>query len=166
MEKIINKLNDVKQDLIGYIIDVANLNKLSYLFVNDDKQDNVKIYYIEIDNKSYITEDIVYRLNTFNIELLAKFCAKLKQDLNKVLWSDNGHDYKLVNKINECWVKKKDDFIYILQQLMWRDELECFVNFPNVNIQDLREIEKYATELLTHICDDKDLECIIAYCRI
>ena len=166
MEKIINKLNDVKQDLIGYIIDVANQNKLSYLFVQYDKQDNEKLYYIEIDNKSYITEDIVYRLNTFNIELLANFCAKLKQDLNKVMWSDNGHDYKLVNKINECWLKKKDDVIYILQQLMWRDELECFTTFPYINVKDLGEIETYATELLTHICDDTDLECIIAYCRI
>lgn len=166
MEKVINKLNEVKQDLINYIIDVANQNKLSYLFVEYDKQDNVKLYHIEIDNKFYITEDIIYRLKSFNIELLAKFCAKVNQDLNKVMWSDNGHDYKLVNKINECWVKKKEDFIYILQQLMWRDELECFVNFPHINIQDLGEIETYATELLTHICDDKDLECIIAYCRI
>ena len=82
------------------------------------------------------------------------------------MWSDNGHNYKLVNKINECWLKKKNDVVYILQQLMWRDELECFVNFPHINIQDLGEIETYATELLTHICDDKDLECIIAYCRI
>ena len=83
MEKVINKLNEVKEDLINYIIDVANQNKLSYLFVEYNKQDNVKLYHIEIDNKFYITEDIIYRLKSFNIELLAKFCAKVKQDLNK-----------------------------------------------------------------------------------
>ena len=27
-------------------------------------------------------------------------------------------------------------------------------------------IDNYATDILTHICDDKDLECIIAYCKI
>lgn len=166
MEKVINKLSEVKQDLINYIIDVANQNKLSYLFVEYDKQDNVKLYHIEIDNKFYITEDIIYRLKSFNIELLAKFCAKVKQDLNKVMWADNGHDYKLVNKINECYYKKKTSFLTILQFIAQRDIIEVEELFNYLNVNSIKSIEFYATELLTHICDDKDLECIIAYCRI
>lgn len=173
MEKVINKLNEVKQELINYIIDVANQNKLSYLFVEYDKQDSVKLYHIEIDNKFFITEDIIYRLNSFNIELLVKFCAKVKQDLNKVMWADNGHDYQLVNKINECYHKNKASFLKILQFIAQRDRIEIEeelylnnINVNEINVYDIRHIELYATELLTHICDDKDLECIIAFCRM
>lgn len=167
MEKVINKLNEVKEDLINYIIDVANQNKLSYLFVEYDIQDNVKLYHIEIDNKFYITEDIIYRLNSFNIELLAKFCAKINQDLNKVMWADNGHDYKLVNKINECYITNKSDFLMILQMIAKRDREDVKKLFAfNIEIDDINCIETFATEILTFNCDDKDLECIISYCRI
>ena len=170
MEKVINKLNEVKLELINYIIDVANQNKLSYLFTEFDKQDNVKLYHIAIDNKFYITEDIIYRLKSFNIELLAKFCAKVKQDLNKVMWADNGHDYKLVNKINECYVKDKEKFLEILQLIAQRDWVEIHSKFDWCDcysvLTNIYFIENNATDILTHICDDKDLECIIAFCRM
>lgn len=170
MEKVINKLNEVKENLINYIIDVANQNKLSYLFVEYDKQDNVKLYHIEIDNKFYITEDIIYRLKSFNIELLAKFCVKVNQDLNKVMLADNGHDYKLVNEINECYVEDKERFLEILQLIAQRDWVEihskfdwcdCYADLTNKSL-----IDNNTTDILTHICDDIDLECIIAYCRL
>lgn len=170
MEKVINKLNEVKQELINYIIDVANQNKLSYLYTGFCDDDKVKLYHIEIDDKYFITEDIVYRLNSFNIELLAEFCAKVKQDLNKVMWSYNGHDYKLVNKINECYVKDKEKFLEILQLIAQRDWVEIHCNFGwcdcYADLTNKSFIENNATDLLTLLCDDKDLECIIAFCRM
>lgn len=167
MEKVINKLAELKNDLIQYIIESAEKNKLSYLFTEFDKQDNVKLYHIAIDNKFYITEDIIFRLKSFNIELLAKFCAKIKQDLNKVMWADNGHDYKLVNKINECYITNKSDFLTILQIIAQRDreDVKKLFSFNNIEIDDVNFIETFATEILTFNCDNKDLECIIAFCR-
>ena len=172
MENVLNKLAEVKKDLIQYIIESAETNKLSYLYTSYCDVDKVNLYHISIDNKYFITEDIIYRLNSFNIELLAKFCAKVKQDLNKVMWADNGHDYKLVNKINECYHKNKASFLKILQFIAQRDSIEVEelylnnINVNEINVYEIKHIELYATELLTHICDDKDLECIIAYCRM
>lgn len=169
MENVLNKLAEVKEGLIQYIIECADKNKLSYLFTEFDKQDNVKLYHIAIDNKFYITEDIIFRLKSFNIELLAKFCAKVKQDLNKVMWADNGHDYKLVNKINECYVENKQNFLEILQLIAQRDWLDIHCKFDWCDcysvLKNIYFIENHATDILTHICDDKDLECIISYCR-
>lgn len=166
MEKVINKLAEVKKDLIQYIIESAETNKLSYLFTDFCDVDKVKLYHIGIDDKFFITEDIEYRLNTFNIELLAEFANKVQKDLNKVLNYDTLHDYQLVNQINECYQHNEKRFLEILQLIAQREKEKIYKLFGyNIEVNDIDCIRFIVRDILTHICDDKDLECIILYCK-
>lgn len=169
MENVLKKLAQVKESLILYIIESAEKNQLSYLHTSYCDVDKVKLYHFEFDKKFYITEDVIYRLNSFSIEALADYCKRIHNDLNKVMWADNGHDYKLVNKINECYVENKQNFLEILQLIAQRDWLDIHCKFDWCDcysvLTNIYFIENHATDILTHICDDKDLECIISYCR-
>lgn len=166
MENVLNKLAEVKEGLIQYIIECADKNQLSYLFTDYDKENDVILYHFEFDKKFFITEDVIYRLNSFSIEALADYCKRIQNDLNKVLHYNTLHDYQLVNQINECYIKDNKRFLEIVQLIAQREKVRVkkLISF-NLELDDIETIHFFVTDILTHICDDKDLECIISYCR-
>lgn len=165
--ELVNTLKNLKNDLVNYIIDVANEHTLQYLYKKYDYDDEVDLYYIIIDNKMYITEDIEYRLNSFSIEILGEYVEKINRDISVVLpKGDTGHDYKLIDDINRLYKEQHEDFINILQFLMKRDkkQVERFYR-GDVDIEDKKIIDKEASKILINLFNDDDLQCIISYCK-
>lgn len=164
MEKIIEQVQDIKQEVILYLKDVADQKKLPYLTSHKTMSGKI-MYSFNIDYKTYSVEDVVECMKLQPLEVLLQLANKAKKDLNKVMWTFNNHDAKLVDKINECYFKYQQNFISILQLIAIRDEIEINEQFPRmINVWNTDDIEIYATDILTHICDDKDLECILAFC--
>ena len=162
--ELVNTLKNLKNDLVNYIINVANEHTLQYLYKKYDDEEEVDLYFIFIDNKLYITEDIEYRLNSFSIEILGEYVEKINRDISVVLpKGDTGHDYKLIDDINRLYKEQHEDFINILQFLMKRDR-EIF-NIKNFDIEDKKFIDNQATMILINLCNDDDLQCIISYCK-
>lgn len=163
--ELVNTLKNLKNDLVNYIIDVANEHTLQYLYKKYDYDDEVDLYYIIIDNKMYITEDIEYRLNSFSIEILGEYVEKINRDISCVLppYCESGHNHKLIDDINRLYKEQHEDFINILQFLMKRDN-EVF-NTKNFDIEDKKFIDNQATMILINMCNDDDLQCIISYCK-
>lgn len=85
---------------------------------------------------------------------------------NQVMSADNGHNPFLVSLINEYHYKFGYDFLLILQLIMHKKANDVYKKYPHLKIDNIGDIYDYKTELLTHLCNDKDLECIIAYCRL
>lgn len=84
-------------------------------------------------------------------------CVTDVQDLTPIMNDTNNHNPELVAKVNEAYWTKKNDFDAILFILTGRDRAEMAE----------KQIEK--TDIhsyLMQVADDKDLECIINYCRI
>lgn len=164
MEKIIDKVQDIKQQVIAYLKDIADQKKLPYL-TSRKTMSGQTMYSFKIDYKTYSVEDVVGSMKLIALEDLLQLANKAKKDLNKVMWSFNNHDTKLVDKINECYFNYRQNFISILQLIAIRDEIEINEQFPRmINVWDTDDIETYTTEILTNICNDRDLECIIKFC--
>lgn len=164
MEKIIEKVQDIKQEVIAYLKDVADQKKLPYL-TSCKTLTGQTMYSFKIDYKTYSVEDVVGCMKLQPLETLLQLANKAKKDLNKVMWAFNSHDAKLVDKINECYFNYRQNFISILQLIAIREEIEINEQFPRmINVWDTDDIETFATEILTSICDNKDLECILAFC--
>ena len=84
-------------------------------------------------------------------------CVADVQELTPIMNDTNNHNPELVNKVNEAYWTKKNDFDAILFILTGRDKEEMAEN----------QIEKTDVHsYLMQVADDKDLECIINYCRI
>ena len=79
---------------------------------------------------------------------------------------DTLHDYQLVNQINECYQHNEKRFLEILQLIAQREKEKIYKLFGyNIEVNDIDCIRFIVRDILTHICDDKDLECIILYCK-
>ena len=86
------------------------------------------------------------------------------------MYSLNGHDKKLVEDINRLHSlkKKRDLFNQILTLIANRDidELQERDLIPTDQTEVTEEqAEALKTDILTDVCDDQDLEAILAFCH-
>lgn len=121
------------------------------------------------------------------------FCEEDKMmllpDYEEIMDEFNGHDKRLVEKINDAWNKGRERFAIILRALYARDigEITDHDAFQCEEWVETEEYEKgcnthdwsdymtmvlglmqenwtaYADNYLMHIADDKDLECILDF---
>lgn len=157
-----------KEEIVNYIIDKAKSNIIPFLsirFVSDPFCG--EMYEFTINKKRYYADDIKAVVEDLTISELANLINQIEIFENNVMTPSNNHNPQLVEKINQCWLKKQADFQDILHLLAVRyyDELEHYFQH-SVNLTTIGVSKALASDILTHICDDKDLECIISYCRI
>jgi len=85
--------------------------------------------------------------------------------ISKVMNSLNAHNPKLVDTINNIFnddkcVESRRQILFALAQ---RDADEIKDKLGIV-INNYEDVDMFDTELLMHVCDDRDLEVIIAFC--
>lgn len=118
-------------------------------------------------------------------EAIRKVCyaipsKKLSKDASRVIYNlniedilltevgimdaSNGHDPRLVDKINQCYSKRIDLFFAIVRVLAERDVDEIGI-ICDTGIDDMTE-KDLARLYCNSIADDKDLATIINYCKI
>lgn len=105
--------------------------------------------------------------------------VKIIPDYESVMDTTNGHNPKLVAKINIAWNEKREMFFPIMCALYKRD-IEEIINNDAFSFACASEIwspddaynyltkywETEASNYLQHIADDADLECILNYLRV
>lgn len=105
--------------------------------------------------------------------------VKIIPDYESVMDTTNGHNPKLVAKINIAWNEKREMFFPIMCALYKRD-IEEIINNDAFSFACASEIwspddaynyltkywETEASNYLQHIADDADLECILNYLHI
>lgn len=86
--------------------------------------------------------------------------------MKKIMNTYNGHNKVLVEKINKAWNNPKyhDMFGDILFALGCRDKQEIFEKFDIIIVSNECAMDN-AHEIMEHVCDDWDLECILAFIR-
>ena len=72
----------------------------------------------------------------------------------------NSHDEELVNRINILYNKDEDKFIDVLFELALLYDAEIIEKISLVTEIDKSFVKTFAYEILTHICDNADLEYI------
>lgn len=154
MENIVLQVDTLKNDLIDYVINVAKTNKLSYLSKGYDKYKDIVLYKIQINNRLYVVNNIRQLLNTYSIEDLSKFTQQIYNDTKIVLPIHKQLKTKIIKLLQDNNIKVNN----ILSILMERD-------LKGVKI-DNEFINQFAEIYINNICDKKDLECIISYCRM
>lgn len=86
-----------------------------------------------------------------------------------IMNADNGHDPELVNNINllHTQTDKSGLFTDILTLLACRDIDELIERniLPEGENITPELVNASATDILTHVCDDQDLQTILNYCR-
>ena len=103
--------------------------------------------------------------------------VKIIPDYESVMDTTNGHNPKLVAKINIAWNEKREMFFPIMCALYKRDIEEIMDNdayawLPeawsrgNVYNYLAKHWEAETPNYLQHIADDADLECILNYLHI
>ena len=105
--------------------------------------------------------------------------VKIIPDYENVMDTTNGHNPKLVAKINIAWNKKREMFFPIMCALYKRDLEEimgsdAFVFAGKLVIWTCDDAYNYlakyweteASNYLQHIADDTDLECILNYLHV
>lgn len=161
--ELINTLKELKKEFIKYIVDIANNHCLDYLY--KEKIDNVYRYCVVIDYNVICTYNLEETLEQQSTDSLAELYEKIESDI-VFPKCESGHDYKLIDEINRLYKEQHEDFINILQFLIKRDRsyIERFYD-DKIDIEDTMFIEKQATTILIHLCNDDDLQCIISYCK-
>lgn len=81
-----------------------------------------------------------------------------------IMDASNGHDPKLVDKINQCYSKKINLFFAIVRLLAERD-VDEIGDICDTNIDDMAK-KDLARLYCNRIADDQDLVTIINYCRM
>lgn len=163
MPSVLNKI-----EIVNYIVNKAKTNTLPFFQVIDIRSWCKHYNYLVIINKDcFYTNTLKELVEKLSLSTLDDIIKQIEVFDNKVMTIYNNHNPRLVDKINQCWNKKQADFQDILHLLAVRysDELESFFNH-SINLPTIGVSQAIASDILTHICDDKDLECIIAYCRI
>lgn len=104
--------------------------------------------------------------------------VKVIPDYESVMDATNGHNPKLVEKINVAWNEKREMFFPIMCALYKRDLEEIMdsdaFSFPwgygcptdNVYLYLVENWDNEIGNYLQHIADDTDLECILNYLHI
>ena len=105
--------------------------------------------------------------------------VKIIPDYESVMDTTNGHNPKLVAKINIAWNEKREMFFPIMCALYKRDieeimRSDAFVFVGRLDIWTCDDAYNYLTKYweteasnyLQHIADDTDLECILNYLRV
>lgn len=72
----------------------------------------------------------------------------------------NNHDVELVNRINILYNKDENRFIEVLFELALRYDAEIIETLGLVSEITKSYVKTFAYEILTHICDNQDLEYI------
>ena len=105
------------------------------------------------------------------------FCQEDKMtllpDYEEIMDEFNGHDKRLVEKINDAWNKGRERFAIILRALYARDIKEIMESDAwdwTDEVESVKEClhdewDVYAGIYLMQIADDKDLECILDFIR-
>lgn len=123
------------------------------------KQDT--FYKVDIYNQDGVKTDTFSKLPhhvTIN--------GKIDPWYTKIMNPYNGHNVNLVNKICEAWDNEKHYpfFKQILFAFASRDAEEIWEKL-GIKIKSEDEAMDYAHEIMEHICDDLDLECILKFVR-
>jgi hypothetical protein len=77
----------------------------------------------------------------------------------------NGHNRKLVDAICDAWDEQKEKFAPILYAFCLRDRVEITEKFTYVPMTPEMALD-FAHEIMEHVCDDLDLECILKFLRV
>ena len=89
------------------------------------------------------------------------------EDRRNIVNTYNGHDKKLVEKINKAWKGDTyhDLFGTILLALLVRDHVEYEEKFGTIEDYSEEYAMNHAHDIMEHICDDWDLETILLFVR-
>lgn len=100
---------------------------------------------------------------------LTGFIAILPDIPEKVMDTTNAHDKRLVEQINTIWrnPEKVGSLLTILTLIANRDNAELVDKGIIQTYEPMTNYKtrKVAREILMQVCDDLDLQTIIAYCR-
>ena len=80
--------------------------------------------------------------------------------MKPIMYVYNNHDVELVKRINILYNRNENDFIDVLTKLAIRDSQEVRDTL-GIDVDINRDFVKvFAYDILTHICDNQDLEYI------
>lgn len=164
MTNVTTQLDEFKSTLIATIVDSAD--KYHLPFLHNIIREYGSPYYIEVNGRSVITKRLPNLLERLPIEVLAEFVEKIERETAQIMHTYNHHNKTLVDKVNKCYRNKNELFWEILNLMAVRDTKEIR-DIIGVEEEINREfVETRATDILTHVFDDKDLNCIVEFCRV
>lgn len=147
-----------------FVIDGTNLT-FDVLSVRRNDNGCLVIYGNDID--ANVCDNIELTEKDIKPQYLTSIIECMKPKYTDIMDTHNAHNQELVRKINAAW---KDDkyhncFSEILVALSQRDHLEFEEKFGDVVEADGDWAMARANQILEGVCDDWDLECVLAFIR-
>lgn len=118
----------------------------------------------EEDAIDFVTNTLPNEVNNKEGIMFAIHVDDVMVRQKSIMDTSNGHDPKLVERINRAYEEENESFINIVKLLSNRDSM-VIVGHINRLPSSLRS-EELCHEYCQNIADDVDLQAILNYCRV
>ena len=120
-----------------------------------------------------ITIPLACSINFMGNRIDVKFPAgiitvEVRQKINDIMDTSNGHNPELVRKINDAWkvVENQHAFQHILYAILMTHQDEYEERIGDIpEDADLDYAWEHAHEIMQSVCDDRDLDTILSFIR-